>query len=172
MSRRGGSMYRMESIYTEASIGDGRRAGPPPGLINALLLGIFYGYFAMHIDGDADTCFANDSDDSRLKDDASVDAAKSYTDIGQRYHFSFAALFFMTIIQATIAFFAYSIGRSSVHEAAEPVYKLAIFFYAMASLLEFCIWIWLIFTRFTHEGRVCSGDFLSNRTPPLGYCPQ
>ena len=68
MSRR--SLYRIESVYTDNAIGDGRKSGPPPGLINALLLGIFYGYFALHMDNDADTCFANADDDARLKDDA------------------------------------------------------------------------------------------------------
>ena len=168
MSRR--SLYRMESIYTDSVMGNnshaGPNAGPPPGLINALILGVFYGYFALNLDSDADTCLANDEDDQRLADDAPMDS-KNYSDIGSRYHLCFAALFFMTIIQATISFFAYSIGKTTGdYAAAEPVYKLAIFFYAMASLAEFVIWIYLIFTRFTHEGRVCSGDFLSNRTPP------
>ena len=171
MSRR--SLYRIESIYTDQALSDAGKSGPPPGLINALLLGTFYGYFALHMDNDADTCFANDSDDERLADGASADPSKGYVDVGQRYHLCFAALFFMTVIQATISFFAYSIGKTTGdYAAAEPVYKLAIFFYAMASLCELLIWLWLIFTRFSHEGRVCSGDFLSNRTAPAGYCPQ
>ena len=53
---------------------------------------------------------------------------------------------------------------------AEPVYKLAIFFYAMASLAECVLWIYLFITRFSHAGRVCSGDYLSNRQAPIGYC--
>ena len=44
----------------------GGRVGPPPGLINALILGVFYGYFAMNFDGDSDICYANDSSDLRL----------------------------------------------------------------------------------------------------------
>ena len=159
MSRR--SLYRIESVYTDNTLGDGRKSGPPPGLINALLLGTFYGYFALHLDNDAVTCFANDDNDERLPEDSQ--ASKDYVDIGTRFHYCFAALFFMTIIQATISFFAYSVGKTTNDDTAAPIYRLAIFFYAMASLCELLIWIYLIIQRFTHEGRVCSGDFLTER---------
>ena len=85
--------------------------GPPPGLINALVLGIFYGYFAMGFDGDSDVCYANDSDDNRLQDDAKPDVDAHYTNVGAVYHFAFKTLFFMTLIEFTISFFAYSISK-------------------------------------------------------------
>ena len=77
----------------------------------------------------------------------------------------------MTLIEFTISFFAYSISKQGGAIQAEPVYKLAIFFYALASLAECCLWIYLFVTRFSHAGRVCSGDYLSNRQAPIGYCP-
>ena len=77
--------YRMESQLSNS----GGRVGPPPGLINALILGVFYGYFAMNFDGDSDICYANDSSDMRLKDDAKIDVDKNYTNVGQIFHFCF-----------------------------------------------------------------------------------
>ena len=44
------------------------RRGPPPGMVNAVILGIFYGYFAMNWDGDAEICFADEDNDKRLDD--------------------------------------------------------------------------------------------------------
>merc|ERR1712232_1511737 len=66
--------------------------------------------------------------------------------------------------------FAVTLSKSNPDEVAEPVYRLAIVFYAMSSLCEACTWIFLIFTRFTHSGQVCSGDYLSSREAPQGYC--
>ena len=67
--------------------------------------------------------------------------------------------------------FARSIGKKLKDDAAEPVYRLAIFFYALASLVEVVVWIYLLIIRFTHAGMVCSGDFLTEKDPPAGYCP-
>merc|ERR1712083_300395 len=36
--------------------------------------------------------------------------------------------------------------------------------------MEVILWIFLFVTRFSHEGQVCSGDFLSRRNPDAGYC--
>ena len=70
----------------------------------------------------------------------------------------------MTVIEIVIALFAHSLAKVMVdRKAAEPVLQLAIFFYAMASLMEVIIWIYLFFIRFSHAGRVCSGDFLSRK---------
>ena len=67
--------------------------------------------------------------------------------------------------------FARSIAKKTTDEIAEPVYRLAIFFYAMASLCEVIVWIYLLVIRFTHAGMVCSGDYLTEKDPPAGYCP-
>ena len=93
------------------------------------------------------------------------------TNIGGIYDKSFKILFFCTIIELTISFFAYSISKQTADVHAEPVYRLAIFFYALASLAECAIWIYLFINRFSHAGQVCSGDFLSNKEAPEGYCP-
>ena len=77
----------MESMYDESVLD--RRSGPPPGMINALVLGTFYGYFALNFDGDSDVCYANDDGDQRLEDDAKIDTDKHYTNVGQIYHFCF-----------------------------------------------------------------------------------
>ena len=49
-----------------------KRRGPPPGMVNAVILGCFYGYFAMNFDDDAPYCYANDDSDSRLDDSATI----------------------------------------------------------------------------------------------------
>ena len=85
-SRR--SLYRVESLYSDAALTD-KRKGPPPGLINACVLGAFYGYFALNMDNDSDVCYANDESDQRLGDDMKVDTDKHYTNVGQIYHFCF-----------------------------------------------------------------------------------
>ena len=36
---------------------------PPPGLLNALVLGCIYGYFALNFSGDPNDCYANDESD-------------------------------------------------------------------------------------------------------------
>ena len=76
----------------------------------------------------------------------------------------------MTVIQATISLFAHQIAKM-VHDkkSAEPVLQLAIFFYAMASLMEVILWLYLFSIRFSHEGQVCSGDFLSRKKASGGY---
>ena len=68
----------------------------------------------------------------------------------------------MTIVESVISLFAYTISQNMTNsDNAEPVYQLAIFFYAMASLIEVLIWCYLFLVRFSHEGQVCSGDYLS-----------
>ena len=161
--------FRLESMYDRKSIGG--RSGPPPGLVNAAILSIIYGYFAMGFDSDSQSCFASDDHDTKLSDKATMEDASKYENIGYAYDKGFKILFFCSLVEATVSMFARSIGKKTSDEHAEPVYRLAIFFYAMASLAEVVVWIYLLFIRFTHAGRVCSGDFLTERDPPAGYCP-
>ena len=76
----------------------------------------------------------------------------------------------MTVIEAVISLFAHQISRV-VHDkkSAEPVLQLAIFFYAMASLFEVMLWLYLFAVRFSHAGQVCSGDFLARKKASTGY---
>ena len=51
----------------------------------------------------------------------------------------------MTIVEVVISLFAYTIHNNmKAKDNAEPVYQLAIFFYAMASLMEVLIWLYLL----------------------------
>ena len=157
-------------MYDRKSVG--YRGGPPPGLVNAAILSVIYGFFAMGFDSDSPSCYAADDHDTRLGDKATMEDAAKYQDIGSIYDKSFKILFFCSLIEATVSMFARSIGKKLVSdEHAEPVYRLAIFFYAMASLCEVVVWIYLLIIRFTHAGMVCSGDFLTEKDPPAGYCP-
>ena len=77
----------------------------------------------------------------------------------------------MTIVEVVISLFAYTIHNNmKAKDNAEPVYQLAIFFYAMASLMEVLIWLYLFTVRFSHEGQVCSGDYLSRMKADNQYC--
>ena len=152
------------------SMNKGNRKGPPPGLINALFLACVYGYFAMHVTNDPLDCYANDSSDNAI-DEGDTEGMKSATNIGGIFQLSFQVLFFMTIIEVVISLFAYTLSSNMNSQAnAEPVYQLAIFFYAMASLMEVILWIYLFFTRFSHPGQVCSGDFISRNKADNQYC--
>ena len=46
---------------------------------------------------------------------------------------------------------------------------MTIFMYALASLVELVLWAYLIVVRFTHQGSVCSGDYLLRSKPTAGY---
>ena len=65
--------------------------------------------------------------------------------------------------------FAYAISVGTNRAQAQPVYQLAVFFYAIASLVELILWIYLFALRFSHPGQVCSGDFLSRSKPSDHY---
>ena len=143
----------------------GRKNGPPPGLVNAIFLGCVYGYFALHMNKDPVNCYANDTDDQAIDENtAEQKQINDSTNIGAKFQLTFQILFFMTVIEAVISLFAHQIARI-VHDkkSAEPVLQLAIFFYAMASLVEVILWLYLFAIRFSHAGQVCSGDFLSRK---------
>ena len=77
----------------------------------------------------------------------------------------------MTVIEVVISLFAYTLAsHTSSKTNSEPVYQLAIFFYAIASLMEVILWIYLFIVRFSHPGQVCSGDYLSRKSADNQYC--
>ena len=127
--------------------------GPPPGLINAMALGTLYGYFALNFDGDPNDCYANaDSDDRIDQDTAGRGAMTETTNVGGHFSLTFKLLFFMTLAEVCISLFAYSISIQHTKAQSKPVFKFAVFVYAMASLIEVIIWIYLFILRFSHEG--------------------
>ena len=98
----------MRSPY---SLNKNQRHGPPPGLVNSLILGCIYGYFAMRFHQDSVNCYANDNKDDRIDaDTADKSDVDSTTNIGGKFGFSFQLLFFMTVIEVAISMFAYSIS--------------------------------------------------------------
>ena len=73
--------------------------GPPPGLINAMLLGCMYGYFALSFDGDPNDCYANEESDDRINQDTASSAEmSSTTNVGAKFSLTFKILFFMTLV--------------------------------------------------------------------------
>ena len=59
----------------------------------------------------------------------------------------------MTVIECVISLFAYSISKAVKDKTnSEPVFQMAVFFYAMCSLIEVFIWIYLFILRFSHAG--------------------
>ena len=76
----------------------------------------------------------------------------------------------MTVIEGVISLFAHQIAKVVTDKrSADPVLQLAIFFYAMASLIEVLFWLYLFAIRFSHAGQVCSGDFLARKKASGGY---
>ena len=70
------------------------------------------------------------------------------TNVGAKFSLVFKILFFMTLVEVCISLFAYSISVNTSKKHAEPVFKLAVFFYAIASLVEVIMWIYLFVIRF------------------------
>ena len=149
----------------------GRKSGPPPGLVNAIFLGCVYGYFALHMNKDPVNCYANETDDQAI-DEATADSKtmNESTNVGAKFQLCFQLLFFMTVIEGVISLFAHQISKVVKDKrSADPVLQLAIFFYAIASLMEVLLWLYLFAIRFSHAGQVCSGDFLARKKASGGY---
>ena len=73
--------------------------GPPPGLVNSVILMCVYGYFVLRFDKDPTNCYANDDSDERINDEeADPDEMKNTSNIGKKFNFIFLLLFFMTLI--------------------------------------------------------------------------
>ena len=74
------------------------------------------------------------------------------TNVGGHFSIMFKVLFFMTLVEICISLFAYSISVHHTKAQAKPVFKFAVFTYALASLFEVVIWLYLIILRFSHQG--------------------
>ena len=81
------------------------QTGCPPGLMNALVFGVIYGYFGLNFDGDPNDCFANATDDARVDQDSETPLSDTMN-IGSKFNFAFKILFFMTMMQIFISLFA------------------------------------------------------------------
>ena len=100
-----------------------KKRGPPPGMINALLLGCMYGYFALNFSGDPNECYANDDSDDRIDQSTVTGKSLSNTvDVGAVFGLTFKILFFMTLMECAISLFAYSISHNLNRAHSKPVF--------------------------------------------------
>ena len=70
----------MRTPYTFKKTGK----GPPPGMVNALVLGSVYGYFALKMHKDAADCYANETSDQAV-DETNNEQMKDAVNIGNRF---------------------------------------------------------------------------------------
>ena len=84
------------------------QTGCPPGLMNALIFAVIYGYFGLNFDGDPNDCYANEKDNNRVDHDVD-DKLDDTQNIGAKFNFAFKILFFMTLMQIFITLFAATI---------------------------------------------------------------
>ena len=138
--------------------------------MNAIIFVAVYGYFALSFDGDPNDCYANDTDDNRIDHEGDGDT-KDTQNVGAKFSFAFKILFFMTLLQVFITLFAAVLTKGSKSESRDRrrMFQMTIFMYSITSLIELALWIYLIVVRFTHQGQVCSGDFLRRTKPSVGY---
>ena len=107
-----------------------------------------YGFFALRYDTDPEACYADADSDKPLKY-----PSLHSQDVGQVFRFCFNWFFFLTLGQIAVA--------ASTHCFKNQNMRQLLFLLMLLSSYAFIsLWGYAIYTRFTHEGRVCSGDFL------------
>ena len=130
------------------------QTGCPPGLMNALIFAVIYGYFGLNFDGDPNDCYANDKSDDRVDHEADGTDTSDTQNIGAKFNFALKILFFMTLLQIFITLFAATINRKKKQIEGTndefQLFKATIFVYSVTSLAEVMFWIYLVIVRFTH----------------------
>ena len=129
--------------------------------INLVLTLSIYGYFAFGIADDGTSCMGPEDENltHRLTDEPNKG---DYEEVGDGFRFGFALLFFNTLLQALILF--------AIHfwNLLEQLQSLV--YVVMATILwSFITWLNLWMFRRTHEGMVCSGEFLEDNESQDGY---
>ena len=101
-------------------------------------------------------CYAASSADYRVSDKA-LDTR--FSDVGERFRKCFLLFFCLCCFQIVMFIFI------SLNVLSKPLTVMTI----LASYAYALIWIYLIIMRFSHSGKICSGDFLKEDEPTDGY---
>ena len=82
-----------------------------------------------------------------------------FSEVGDRFRTCFHILFFTCLLQITMIIL---ITQDVVPRLLSAIMILTSYTYAL-------VWIYLIIVRFSHSGKVCSGDYLSENDSKEGY---
>ena len=133
-----------------------------PGL---LLLNCFwtlvFGYFALGLDNDPQSCEASDENDYRFGV-GGLKKEERFIDVGFRLRLTFQVAFFsyltMTMIGSIVNFVTSDVMR-----------KLMFLILALMNYGVVFAWIYAFYVRMQHSGKVCCGDYLQDTDSREGY---
>ena len=123
---------------------------------------LVFGYFALRLDGDPESCEASDINDYQWGTHGNITREERFIDVGFRFRLTFTIAFFSYLSMATLGSATYLITSDSIR-------KLAFFVLALANYAIFFAWIFAFYVRLQHSGKVCSGDFLEDSDPREGF---
>ena len=131
-----------------------------------LISSIFYGYVFMDYDDDPDSCIATEEFQKRIVfegDWSGVQRDESkYIDIGGRFDNIFHICFwaaFMIVLSGV----AHTVFRmKTVRLPARVISAISVWAMLLCTIVG-------IFIRFSHSGKVCSGDYLGDNESTEGY---
>ena len=128
-----------------------------------------YGYFASGFADDGATCLANlnclnEKDEKRIDEDSDQADNAIVENESSNFQFLFLQLFILTVIQAVGLYYNHIFIEDDNKRA--PVLYFCIF----PSLLWYLVvWVFMFIERFSHRGKVCSGDYLGISDSEEGY---
>ena len=119
-------------------------------------LSIAFGFFALHHDSDPEDCLAGDTSQLPISATNGEDTPDSEAvNVGQRFRFIFQILFIVHLFGlATHILERFGTLVAAPSKFFKPVFGLAYI------LTNIC----LVYSRFSHAGKVCAGDFIDKTT--------
>ena len=121
--------------------------------VNLCVMLVIYGYFGFGIADDGTTCLASTDDNGpnhRFEDEPDKG---DFAYMGENFRFGFTILFCTTVFQALLLLAIY------IYDLLENM-SFLIFVVMATVFVNFSTWLVLWMIRKTHEGMVCSGDYL------------
>ena len=131
--------------------------------LGAIILNAFWavvlGYFALRFDKDPEECMASDETDAKFHQG---DQDSAFVDVGADFRYFFEIACFGHVAQVAL-------GVLTQLPLQREIRHLAFLLIALLGYAIFMAWIWGFYCRMSHEGRVCSGDFLDDGASEEGY---
>ena len=107
-------------------------------------------------------CFASNANDLRVAD---TRQNPQYVNVGERFRRCFELFFFVCLLQLAMLTFMQAFGREYIRRTLSILIVFATYAF-------YLVWLYLIVIRFSHSGKVCSGDYLSENDSTGGYLIQ
>ena len=113
------------------------------------------------MDNDPESCLADDNKDTLYTEDDANDG-DTYSDVGFRFRLVFMVSFAASALQVVIGTISSFIGEGIIT-------SFIFMINASSNIVLIFIWIYGFICRFTHDGEVCSGDYLGDNDSTEGY---